>query len=261
MSDSPDATPDPYLDSGAYALDALPASDVAAFEQAMQADPTLRAETESLQATAARLGMAGAEPAPADLRERVMAQVEGTRQDVPRAGSDSVVVPLRPRRSLRLLSAAAALLAVVALGLSGWVIGLRQENTSLSAAGAAVTRVLTAPDARTVSGSSRRPDGPGRRHLLAIGRVGRLRRRRARQPADRPHVPALADRLRWVGQVSGYLHIGLRRPRCRHSQRSARHRGRGRPHRRAIGWIHPADDAARARPPARLTLRRSTNPD
>jgi anti-sigma-K factor RskA len=161
MSDSPDATPDPYLDSGAYALDALPASDVAAFEQAMQADPTLRTETESLQATAARLGMAGAEPAPAYLRERVMAQVEGTRQDVPRAGSDSVVVPLRPRRSLRLLSAAAAVLAVVALGLSGWVIGLRQENTSLSAAGAAVTRVLTAPDARTVTGSLEGQTGRG----------------------------------------------------------------------------------------------------
>jgi anti-sigma-K factor RskA len=161
MSNSPDAAPDPYLDSGAYALDALPAGDVAAFEQAMEADPTLRAETESLQATAARLGMAGAEPAPAYLRERVMAQVEGTRQDVPRAGSDSVVVPLRPRRSLRLLSAAAALLAVVALGLSGWVIGLRQENTSLSAAGAAVTRVLTAPDSRTVSGTLEGQTGRG----------------------------------------------------------------------------------------------------
>ena len=171
MNDPQDASPDPYLDSGAYALDALPPGDVAAFEQAMQADPTLRAETESLQATAARLGMAGTEPVPPGLRDLVMDEVDRTRQDVPTASAEpAVVVPLRPRGSFRLLAAAAAVLAVVALGLSGWVIGLRQENSSLTAAGAAVTRVVTAPDARTVSGSLE--GQPGRGAVIVSPSVG-----------------------------------------------------------------------------------------
>jgi anti-sigma-K factor RskA len=156
MTEPQDAMPDPYLDSGAYALDALTAEEVAAFEAAMEADPTLQTEAQSLQATAARLGAANAEPVPAGLRERVMADVDRTRQDAPSTAPVAEVVPMRSRssaRAVRILAAAAAVLAVFALGMSAWVIGLSRENSSLTAAGAAVTRVVTAPDARTVSGT------------------------------------------------------------------------------------------------------------
>jgi anti-sigma-K factor RskA len=155
MTEPQDAMPDPYLDSGAYALDALPADEVAAFEAAMETDPTLQTEAQSLQATAARLGAANAEPVPAGLRDRVMAEVDQTRQDAP-SSAVADVVPIGSRssaRAVRIMAAAAAVLAVLALGMSAWVIGLSRENSALTATGAAVTRVVTAPDARTVSGT------------------------------------------------------------------------------------------------------------
>ncbi len=128
----------------------------------MAADPALAAEVQSLQETTARLGLAAAEPAPASLRASVMAEVDRTRQVVPEGSSDAVVVPMRRRASpmaVRLLGAAAAILAVLTLGLSAWVVGLRQDNAALTQAGAQVTRVLTAPDAQPSAARSRaRPD-------------------------------------------------------------------------------------------------------
>lgn len=162
MTEPHDAS-DRYLDSGAYAADALPADDVAAFEAAMATDPALRSEVEGLQATTARLGLAAAEPAPESLRASVMAEVDRTRQDVPLGGADPVVVPMRRRATptaVWLLGTAAALLAVLVVGLGAWGIHLRHDNSTLTQAGAQVTRVLTAPDARTVSGPIK--DQPGR---------------------------------------------------------------------------------------------------
>jgi anti-sigma-K factor RskA len=153
MTEPYDPQPDRYLDSGAYAADALSPEEVAAFEAAMAADPALRDEADSLRATTARLGMAAAEPVPAGLRDRVMAEVDQTRQDAP-AGS-GVVVPIGSRRwsgTARLLGAAAAVLAVVTIGVSVWGASLSRQNDALVAASAEVTRVITAPDARTISG-------------------------------------------------------------------------------------------------------------
>jgi anti-sigma-K factor RskA len=155
MTESHGASADHYLDTGAYAADALAPEEVEAFEAAMQGDPSLRAEAESLRATTARLAMAAAEPAPDQLKARVMAEVDQTRQDAPGAPADGVVVALRPRstpRAVRILGVAAAVLAVAAMGLSAWVVGLNRDNADLVSASAAVTRVITAPDARTVSG-------------------------------------------------------------------------------------------------------------
>ncbi len=162
MTERSEPGTNPYLDSGAYVADALPAEDIASFEAAVDADPALQAEVDGLRATAARLGLAAAEPAPADLRARVMAEVDQTRQDAP--PKDSVVVPLRARSSpqaVRLLGAAAGILAVLALGLSAWVVGLRQDNSALTQAGIEVSRVLTAPDARTISGAVEGQSGRG----------------------------------------------------------------------------------------------------
>jgi anti-sigma-K factor RskA len=163
MTESAEGTTDRYLDSGAYAVDALPSEDVAAFEAAMATDPALRSEVDSLRATTARLGLAAAEPAPAGLRDSVMAEVDRTRQDAPVGGGDSVVVPMRRRSpiAVRVLGAAAAVLAVLTLGLSVWVVGLRQDNSALTQAGSQVSRVLTAPDARTVSGAVTGQTGRG----------------------------------------------------------------------------------------------------
>lgn len=164
MTESFEPQADRYLDSGAYAADALSPEEVAAFEAAMAADPALREEAESLQATTARMGLAAAEPAPAGLRERVMAQVDETRQDAPPAAVAANVVPLPSRhwpRAARLLGAAAAVLAVVALGVSVWGVTVSRQNDALVAASAEVTRVLTAPDARTISGPVEGQPGRG----------------------------------------------------------------------------------------------------
>ncbi len=152
-------------DTGIYAADALTPQEREAFERAMANDAATAEEAAGLQATAARLGEAVAEPPPTGLRERVMAEVDQTRQDPPGRSPSTTptdVVPgeivalarnRRPRFAVRILAAAAAVLGVLTLALGANVIGLRQDNQALTQTGAEVSRVLTAPDAQTVSGA------------------------------------------------------------------------------------------------------------
>ncbi|MCU1479816.1 MAG: hypothetical protein JWQ19_602 [Subtercola sp.] len=82
---------DEYLSSGAYALNAMTADELRAFEHALAESPELQRETDELSATATLLGLATApvEP-PASLKAALMAKLAETAQDAaasPRAST------------------------------------------------------------------------------------------------------------------------------------------------------------------------------
>jgi anti-sigma-K factor RskA len=170
---------EPHILTGAYAADALPGGERAAFERHLEACPACAREVRELRATLARLGSATAADPPAALWDRVRAEAGATRQLPPLAGR--VGRHRRPgrgaataaRRSGRrpgpaLLAAAAALvvavvsLAALSLGLAGRAGG-PERTVDLVAA------VLAAPDARRVAAL---PGGTGRAAVVVSHRRG-----------------------------------------------------------------------------------------
>ena len=124
--------PDIHTLTGAYALDALPEAERAQFEEHLEDCDACAQEVRELQATAADLGHLLYEPPPAALRERVLAEIDETRQEAPIPAVSDEVLPLRPRRapprSAWMLSSAAAVVAVVvAAGLALQVVGLESR--------------------------------------------------------------------------------------------------------------------------------------
>jgi anti-sigma-K factor RskA len=140
---------------GAYALNALPTDEAAAFGEHLADCMPCRHEVAELQATAAQLGVAVAEEPPERLRERVMNIVRQTRQSPPlthnqaaeptRRG-ETTQPPGRTRPKHLVLSAAAVLL-ILGLG----VLALRPVLDDLAGTEADnhVMAVMHAPDART----------------------------------------------------------------------------------------------------------------
>ncbi|RFA13802.1 hypothetical protein B7R22_11985 [Subtercola boreus] len=81
-----------YLQSGAYALDALTPAEQVDFERALVDSPELATEVDELRATALLLALAATPVEPsADLKSRLMAQIAQTPQ-----GFDTPVVPKTP---------------------------------------------------------------------------------------------------------------------------------------------------------------------
>ena len=122
---------DTHLLTGAYALDALDSAEQDTFERHLADCEPCRQEVAELRATAARLGVAAAIPAPRGMRERVLREAATTRQLPP-----SRVTRLADRRATRPwyqqpASAAAAVLLVVATGLG--VFALDQRNQAQEA--------------------------------------------------------------------------------------------------------------------------------
>ncbi|MGV9263800.1 anti-sigma factor [Kitasatospora sp. NPDC003701] len=151
------AAPDLHTLTGAYATHALPEAERAEFERHLAQCPACAQEVAEFEATVARLGTAESrEPAPA-LKARVMAGLGEIRQlPPPTTPAD------RPRRRSRLarrwpgLALAACLALATALG----ALAVQQHDRAsraqaranlLHAQQAAVTGLLTAPDARTSS--------------------------------------------------------------------------------------------------------------
>jgi anti-sigma-K factor RskA len=162
-------SPDLHTLSGAYSLDAMPADERARFENHLAACPSCAEEVRELRATAARLGAAATADPPPHLRNRVLAEVTRTRQLPPLpspAGAHR-----RPNTAVRLLSAAAAVLAVLAgvLGVTAYRADQRADR--IAAESRQVTRVLGAGDAVTVSGSV---EGGGRGAVVASRRLGEV---------------------------------------------------------------------------------------
>jgi anti-sigma-K factor RskA len=154
-----------HLLTGAYALDALDAEERQAFEEHLRGCATCRAEVRELLATAGLLGVAAAEQPPATLKERVMAEVDRTRQDPPLvitspppsakpaepAAVPTNVVALPRWNAARIFQLAAALVTVIAVGLGVWGIQARQHANNDKGQIAALNDVLAAPDAQVLS--------------------------------------------------------------------------------------------------------------
>jgi anti-sigma-K factor RskA len=146
--------------AGAYALDALPADERAFFERHLSMCGACRAEGAELTETAARLGSAAAQAPPPDLRARILAAADVTRQLPPEPDPTPAEV-LRPRRSQqRWLAPVAACLALAVVVLSGAIVAIGQRGTEPGQQPALVA-VLGAPDLQTAELEMEGPQ-PGR---------------------------------------------------------------------------------------------------
>lgn len=156
-------SPDLHTLAGAYAVDALPPDERAAYEEHVQACPDCAQEVRELRATAARLAAASARTPPASLRGRVLAAIAAIRPLPPPA--QPVAAPLR-RLMPRLLAAAAAVallvagtFGVLALGADRRADRLALDNDRLTDVvnrlaldNDQLTDVLVASDARGIGG-------------------------------------------------------------------------------------------------------------
>jgi anti-sigma-K factor RskA len=155
---------DAHTLAGAYAIDAISAPDRARFERHLARCEECAQEIASLREATARLGTAAAASPPAGLKDRVMAAAAMTRQQPP-AVSDAGS-PARARAggrwfgSLawpgRLAVAAAAAVAVVVLA-AAVVLGvangsMRQQLSQAQTSSQQIAAVLTARDARMMTG-------------------------------------------------------------------------------------------------------------
>ncbi|QXJ24554.1 anti-sigma factor [Actinomadura graeca] len=153
------ASPTVHALSGAYALDGLSEDERRRFEDHLGRCGDCALEVRGLQETAARLGAAAAVSAPPRMRSRVLVEVARTRQVAPHQAMPRPE-PRPHRRTGRVLprlltvAAAACLAVAVALG----VLAQRADERAdrLQARQELVASVLTAPDARAVTGHVRR---------------------------------------------------------------------------------------------------------
>jgi anti-sigma-K factor RskA len=152
---------DLHMLTGSYALDALPDLERAAFERHLQHCPSCDAEVRGLRETAARLAMAQVLAPPPGMEQRVLAATYRTRQLPPLSGNRLRAArdhrraqaarrvarrPSRIPRRAAAFAAAASVAAAVALGITQ--VSAQHQLESTRASAAAITRVVTAPDAR-----------------------------------------------------------------------------------------------------------------
>jgi len=159
---------DLHVLTGSYALDALPDPERAEFERHLQHCPSCGAEVRGLRETAARLAMAQAVSPPPGMEQRVLAAAYRTRQLPPlptdrrRAAREHrraqaarrFAGPPRPiARRIAAFAAAASVAVAAALGI--WQLSTQHQLKSTQASTAAIARVVTAPDARIETTSTK----------------------------------------------------------------------------------------------------------
>jgi anti-sigma-K factor RskA len=116
-----------HLLAGAYALNALPLDERAFYERHLAVCEACRLEVAEYAETAATLGVAASEEPPAQLRERVLTDVDTTRQLSPLQTED----PGFMERFRPALTAVAGVLLVAVVGLGGFTAYLLGENAEL----------------------------------------------------------------------------------------------------------------------------------
>jgi hypothetical protein len=149
--------------AGPYALDALDtAAEQSRFERHLNRCDDCTSEVRGFQATATRLGFAAAQPAPPEMRDRVLAAVARTRQ-VPAAEEGARHThrgrPARRTRPLTrlamaggaLAAAAAIVLAVVLVNTQQQLSQARRQLNQAQAQLEAITAVQTATDAKVIT--------------------------------------------------------------------------------------------------------------
>jgi anti-sigma factor RsiW len=153
---------DMHVLTGSYALDALNDHEREEFERHLQHCPSCDAEVRGLRETAARIAMASAVAPPTRMEQWVLAASYRTRQLPPQPGP-GVRRPDRDHRQPQVLrlfagqrgrvlrrvaacAAAASVAAAVALGVTQ--VATQDKLESARTSSAAISRVVTAPDAR-----------------------------------------------------------------------------------------------------------------
>jgi anti-sigma-K factor RskA len=155
--------------AGPYAVDALDAAERERFEQHLGRCPSCEHEVRGMQETATRLAVAVAAPPPAGLKAAVLTAAAQTRQHPPVPDAEpEAAAPggarhrhggVRSPRRFRLAVPVAALATAAAIAL-GVTVGVQQsrldqvqaQQRQVQAQQHEVTAVLSAPDARIVSG-------------------------------------------------------------------------------------------------------------
>lgn len=129
--------------TAAYALDALDERDVAGYEAHLARCASCRDELAAFQGTAAALALGAPPAAPSPgLRDRILDEARSERPNV---------VPLRSRRLLPALGAAAAIAAGIAIVLGIWASSLSsdlQDTRSSLAEQRHALEIVTAPGAK-----------------------------------------------------------------------------------------------------------------
>jgi anti-sigma factor RsiW len=152
---------DLHVLTGSYVLDAVSDGEREEFERHLQACPSCDAEVRGLRETAARLALARAVTPPVRMEQRVLAATYQTRQ-LPPLAADLPLERYRtarerrraawPRR-LAVAAAAASVAAAVTLGVAQ--LSTQHQLDTARASGAAIARVVTAPDARVATARTR----------------------------------------------------------------------------------------------------------
>lgn len=186
--------PELHTLTGAYALHALPEGERELFEGHLAVCEACAQEVAELTATAERLGLAVAESPPAEMKERVLTRIAAVRQEPPPAGEGRVGrggaggrggrsgragrgggglggvgggrVRGRTLRALPRLTLAACLVAAALGGVAVWQYESAQQarHAQQQAEGRSseLARVLSAPDAKTVTSKALPGGGRGR---------------------------------------------------------------------------------------------------
>ena len=135
--------------AAAYALDALDERERAAFEAHYPACEVCHADVLGFRDTLAALSAVSATPAPAGVKDRVMAEIATTRQLSPRVTGSVADLAERRRRRTRTLGGlfAVAAAAAAAFVVGGVVVG-RDHRPAYAEA---LTEVMHHPDARMLT--------------------------------------------------------------------------------------------------------------
>ncbi len=154
-----------------YALDALDPDERARYEEHLASCESCRDELQGFWQVAGALGHAAGGPTPpASLRGRILEQARSERTNV---------VPFRRRVVAPVLSSAAAVAAVVAVGLGIWSIGLSSDLDDANG----LLAVLADPNARTHETAG----GEANLVVTPTGRAALVVRRLAPAPAGKDY--------------------------------------------------------------------------
>ncbi|MFT6563860.1 MAG: anti-sigma-K factor RskA [Actinomycetes bacterium] len=135
-----------HLLVGPYALDSLDDFERTRFERHLVHCQACQLEAQELLATVARLAEAEARTAPPAMRDAVMAKIAVTPQAVPHSAPARVTESGRTRRLTRLLTAAAAVLAIGAIGAGTFAYQEIQSAETLTAQSQKIADLVAGPD-------------------------------------------------------------------------------------------------------------------
>ena len=187
-------------DTAAYALHALPLDEQESYARHLRECPSCAAEVQELTETAAHLGLAAAEPPPAELRARVLAHIARVRQLPPPSAGIHRRTVARAVPS-RLLAAAASVLLVLSLGLGAAVVGQQRRIDGLTASAQRVERIVTDPNRQTVGAPATTGTGSGT--AVVAGTEALV------LAEDLPQLPADRAYQLWVVSPGGVRSAGV----------------------------------------------------